>query len=77
VDISQKEAQDTYYTTHRRYDTQEERKPHQSVDATVLLRRGKRIISASRGRERPGSEKRERRKKGDWFRYRRRWGRST
>jgi hypothetical protein len=51
VDISPKEAQNTHNTTHRPYETQEERRAHQSVDATVLLRRGKKIISGSRGRE--------------------------
>jgi hypothetical protein len=55
VDISQKEAQNTHNTTHRPYESQEERRPHQSVDATILLRRGKTIISGSRGRE--GSER--------------------
>jgi len=41
VDISQKEARNTHNTTHRPYETQEERRSHQSVDATVLLSRGK------------------------------------
>ena len=45
VDISQKEAQNTHDTTYRPYETQEERRSHQSVDATVLFSRGKRIIS--------------------------------
>jgi hypothetical protein len=31
--------------THRQYETQEERRSHRSVDATVLFSRGKRIIS--------------------------------
>jgi hypothetical protein len=31
----------TQDTTHRLYETQEEGRPHQSVNATVLLRRGK------------------------------------
>jgi hypothetical protein len=56
VDISQKEAQNTHNTTHRPYETQEERL-HQSVDATGLLRRGKKIILRSRGREGPGRER--------------------
>ena len=51
-------------TTHRPYETQEERRPQQSVDTTVLLRRGKKIILESRGKE--GSwRKRKGRKKGD------------
>jgi hypothetical protein len=54
MDISQKEAWNTHNTTHRPYETQEEGRPHQSVDATVLLRRGKKIISGGRGRERSG-----------------------
>jgi hypothetical protein len=35
----------THHTTHIPYETQEERRSHQIVDATVLLSRGKRIIS--------------------------------
>ena len=35
----------TQDTTHRPYETQEERRSHQSVDATVLLRMWKKIIS--------------------------------
>jgi hypothetical protein len=45
VDISQKEAQNTHDATHRPYEIQEERRSQQSVDATVLLSRGKRVIS--------------------------------
>jgi hypothetical protein len=44
VDISPK-TWNTHDTTQRPYETQEERRPHQSVDATVLLRKGKKIIS--------------------------------
>jgi hypothetical protein len=44
VDNSQKEAQNSQNTTHRPYKTQEERRSHQSVDDTVLLRRGEKII---------------------------------
>jgi hypothetical protein len=57
VYISQKEAQDTQDTTHRPYETQEERRPHQSVDSTVLLRRRKKIILGSRRREGSGRER--------------------
>jgi len=45
VDISKKEAWNTHDTIHRPYETQEERRSHQNVDDTVLLRRGKKIIS--------------------------------
>jgi hypothetical protein len=45
LDIILKEAQNTQNTTHRPYESQEERRSHQSVGATVLLSRGKRIIS--------------------------------
>jgi hypothetical protein len=33
------------------YETQEERRPHQNVDATVLLRRGKKVILGFGGRK--------------------------
>ena len=55
MDIRQKEVQNTHDTTHRPYETQGERISGQCVDAIVLLIRGKRIISGSRGRE--GSER--------------------
>jgi hypothetical protein len=45
------------------YETQEEGISHQSVDAKLLLRRGKKIILGSRGSE--GSE-RKRREGGKW-----------
>jgi hypothetical protein len=44
-DFKYKESQNTHDTTHRPYETQEEGGSHQSVDATFLLSRGKRIIS--------------------------------
>jgi hypothetical protein len=50
VAISQKGAWNTHNTTYRSYGTQEEGKPLQIVDATVL-RKGKKIISGSRGSE--------------------------
>jgi hypothetical protein len=71
VDISQKEA-NTHDATHMK--TQEERRSHQSVDSTVLLRRKKKIFWEVDG-EREG-ERRGREKWGQ-FRYRRRWVRST
>jgi hypothetical protein len=43
--------QNPHNTTHRPF----EGRPHHSLDATVLLRRGKKIISG--GRRRVGSEK--------------------
>jgi hypothetical protein len=46
VDISQKEAWNTQGTTHRSYEAQEERRPHKSEDATVLLRRQKKSQKA-------------------------------
>jgi len=36
------------YPTHRPYETQEERRPHQSVDAIALLSMEKRIISGKK-----------------------------
>ena len=63
MDIRQKEARYTHDTTHRPYETQEEERPHQSVDATVLLRKGKKRTSGSRGRVWGGGGKR-RRKRG-------------
>lgn len=45
------------HATHRPYETQEERSPYQSVENTVLLRRRKKIILGSRGREGPGRER--------------------
>jgi hypothetical protein len=54
VDIIQKEAQNN----HRPYETQEERRSHQSVDAIVLLlRRGKKIISGKYRKRGIGREK--------------------
>jgi hypothetical protein len=46
MDISQK-AQNTYHSTHRPYEAQEEGRP-KCMDALVLLRRGK-IITGCRG----------------------------
>jgi hypothetical protein len=40
MDISQKEAQTNHYTTHRPYETHEERRSHQNVDATRQLVEG-------------------------------------
>jgi hypothetical protein len=74
VDISQREAQNTHDTTHRLYETQEERRTQQSVDATVLLRRGKKIISEVEGERERWEGERRGREKGGRFRYRRRWG---
>ena len=45
------------HATHRPYETQEERSPYQSVENTVLLRRRKKIILGSRGRERSGRDR--------------------
>jgi hypothetical protein len=59
-----KNAQNTYDTTHRSYETTEEGRPHLTVDATVLLRRGKNIISGGRGREGSGRERKGREKAG-------------
>jgi hypothetical protein len=70
MDISQEETQNTYETAHRPYETQEERRPHQSMEATVLLRRGKKIISGCWGRERFEKERGGGGKRGSWFRYR-------
>jgi hypothetical protein len=64
VNISRKEAWDPYDTTPRPYETQEERKPHQSLDATVLLRKGKKIILEIRRREGSRREKVEEGKRG-------------
>jgi hypothetical protein len=72
VDISQKEAQKTHSTTYRPYETQEERRSPQSVEATVLLRRGKNNLQEIEGeRNLGGGEERE--EKG----YGRGWRRST
>ena len=76
MDISQKETWNTQDTTHRPYETQEERRPQQSVDGTVLVGREKKIISGSKGREGSQREKKGT-KRGDLFRYGRRWGKST
>jgi hypothetical protein len=73
VDISQKEARNIHKTTHRPYETQEKR-AHQSIDATVLLRRRKKIILGSRRREESWRERGGGGKRGGWFRYGRRWG---
>jgi hypothetical protein len=64
VDICQKEARNTHNKTHRPYETQKERS-HQSVVATVLLRRGKKNISGSGEREGCGRERGEGRGKGE------------
>jgi hypothetical protein len=51
------------------------KKKDQSVYASVLLRRGNKIISGDRGREGPGRERRGRWKKGGRIRCGRRgWG---
>jgi hypothetical protein len=50
VAIRQK-AQNTHVTTHRPYEAQEEGRPNQSEDASVLLRRGDKIIMGGRGWE--------------------------
>ena len=57
MDIIQKEAWNTHNSTHRPYETQEERRSHQSVDVTVLLRREKKIVPRSRGREGSGRDR--------------------
>ena len=49
MDISQK-ANNTHDTIHRPC----KKRKDQSVDASVLLRRGTKIIMGGRGRERPG-----------------------
>jgi hypothetical protein len=41
----------SHYTPLIPYEIQEERIPHQNVDATVLLRWGNEIIFGSRGKE--------------------------
>ena len=55
-------------TTHRPYETQEERRSYQSVDATVLLRRGKKIIIGGIGREGLEHERRQGVEKGNRIR---------
>jgi hypothetical protein len=56
VDIKQK-ARNTHYKTHRPYKYQEE---DQNVDASVLLRRGNKIVIEGRGRkDLRGREERE------------------
>jgi hypothetical protein len=64
MDIRQKVAHNAHDATHRPYVTQEERKPYQSMDGTVLLRRGKKKISGSRGREESGRDRGRRRERG-------------
>ena len=49
--LSKKNLGNSHYTPLILYETQEERISHQSVDATVLLRRGNEIIFGSRGKE--------------------------
>ena len=51
MNISQKNTQNA---THRPYEIQEERIAHHGVDAIVLLRMGKKIISGGGGREGSG-----------------------
>jgi hypothetical protein len=50
-------AQNIHNTTHRPYEAQEQERPYQSVDVTVLLRKGKKIISEGRGKEGCGKER--------------------
>jgi hypothetical protein len=65
MDISQKEAPNNHDTTHRPYKIQEERRSHQSVDATVLLSREKRIIPEKSSQIRTWEgDRRERGKQG-------------
>jgi len=52
VDISPK-VQHTHYTTHKKLNKNE----GQSVDASIPLRRGNKIIMGGRGREGPGDRK--------------------
>jgi hypothetical protein len=52
------------------------KKEDRSVDASVLLRRGNKIIMVSKGRDLGGRKEREG-KRGDRIRYGRRWGRYT
>jgi hypothetical protein len=52
-----KKAQNTHNTTHRPYETQEEGRPHQNVNATVLLKRRNKIISGSRESKVSGRER--------------------
>jgi hypothetical protein len=77
VAINQKESLNTHNTTHRPYETQEERKAHQSVDATVLLSRGKRMISGKERERGIWEGERGEGERGIQFRYERRWARST
>ena len=63
--------------THRPYKTQGEKRSHQSVDAIVLLSRGKWIFSGRYSERGIWEWERSGRGKGDQFRYRWRWGRST
>ena len=53
------------------------RKEDQRVDASVLLRRGNKIIKGSRGWEELGRKRRRRGEKGVRIRYGRRWRRCT
>ena len=69
-----KKAQNTH--TYRPYETQE--KEDQSVDASVLLRRGNKIIMGYRGWEKLGEKRKgEQKKRGGRIRYGRRWARCT
>jgi hypothetical protein len=69
-----KKALNTQDITHRSYEAQEGR---QSVDTSVLLRRGNKIITGGREREKPGRERRVGGEKGGWIRCGRRQGRCT
>jgi hypothetical protein len=53
------------------------KKEDQSVDTSVLLRRGNKINTRGRVTEESGRERGQGRKKGSRSRYGRRWGRNT
>ena len=53
-----KNAWNAHNTTNRPRETREEGRSHQSVNATVLLRRGKQRMFGSRRREGSGRERR-------------------
>jgi hypothetical protein len=75
MDISPK-SQNTHNSTHKPYVTSSllqhmelKKKEEQSVDASILHRRGNKIITGSRGRVGPGRERGGRGKRGDRIRY--------
>ena len=53
------------------------KKEDQSVNASVLLRKGNKIITGGRGREGSGRERGERGRSESRIRYRKRWERNS